>query len=313
MTRVEKLKESRDSLSVKFLEFTRVTSKGRTPAFFEGEDEKYYSIRIDSILPDISWSGINCGGKENVISMRTKIRRHETYRNRSCLFFVDSDFDDNKELSGFHDLYLTPCYSIENLYFTESAFARLLSAEFGINDVCNEHSCFSACMEKYLDLKSQYLDAIKEFNYLVKEIRAIERSGSPTGRLNINNVSIDDLVSVELSGVLKKYNENSPKSIFPELPEDLQVSLDSSKEYFGERRGEMWFRGKQNLEFYRIFVGRIKQDRCKKNSREIFKNKGNVKLQLTKANAISELSQYAETPQCLRDFLLNFQANSLAA
>ncbi len=313
MTRVEKLKESRDSLSVKFLEFTRVTSKGKTPAFFEGEDEKYYSIRIDSIRPDISWSGINCGGKANVISMRTRIRQHETYRNRSCLFFVDSDFDDNKELSGFDDLYLTPCYSIENLYITESAYARLLSAEFGINDVCNERNCFMACMEKYLDLKRQYLDAIKGFNYLVKEIRAIERSGTPSVRLNINNVSIDDLVSVELSGVLKNYNENFPKSIFPELPEGLQVSMDSSKEYFAERHEEMWFRGKQNLEFYRIFVGRIKQDRCKKNGRQIFKNKGNVKLQLTKANAISELSQYAETPQCLRDFLQNFQANSLAA
>lgn len=313
MTRVEKLKESRDSLSVKFLEFTRVTSKGKTPAFFEGEDEKYYSIRIDSIRPDISWSGINCGGKANVVSMRTRIRQHETYRNRSCLFFVDSDFDDNNELSGFDDLYITPCYSIENMYLTEGAFARLLSAEFGINEVCDEHNCFRECIEKFLDLRRQYLNAIKEFNYLVKEIRAIERSGTSAGRLNINNVSIDDLVSVELSGVLKKYNENSPKSIFPELSEDLQISLDSSKEYFAERCGEIWFRGKQNLEFYRIFVGRIKQDRCRKNGREIFKNKGNVKLQLTKANAISELSQYAETPQCLRDFLQNFQANSLAA
>ncbi|WP_430461858.1 DUF4435 domain-containing protein [Thalassolituus sp. LLYu03] len=313
MTRVEKLKESRDSLSVKFLEFTRVTSKGKTPAFFEGEDEKYYSIRIDNIRPDIVWTGINCGGKENVLSMRSKIRQHETYKSRSCLFFIDSDFDENKELSGLYDLYITPCYSIENLYFTESAFARLLSAEFGINDACNEDSCFYACMEKYRDLKCQYLDAIKGFNYLVKEIRSIERSGSPTGRLNINNVSIDDLVGVELSGVLKKYNENSPRSIFPELPEDLQVSLNDSKEYFGGRCGEMWFRGKQNLEFYRIFLGRLKQDRCNKNGREIFKNKGNVKLQLTKANAISELSQYAETPQCLRDFLLSFQANSLAA
>jgi len=313
MTRVEKLKESRDSLSVKFLEFTRATSKGRTPAFFEGEDEKYYSIRIDNIRPDINWSGINCGGKANVLSMRERIRRHETYRNHACLFFVDSDFDDNKEIVEFDDLYLTPCYSVENLYFTESAFSRLLSAEFGINDACIEHECFVACMEKYRDLKNQYLDAISGFNYLIKEIRVIERSGTLAGRLNINNVSIDDLVGIELSEVSKRYNENSPKLIFPELSEDLKVELDNSEEYFSDRHGERWFRGKQHLEFYRIFIGKIKVDRCKKSGREIFNKKGNVKLQLTKANAISELSQYAETPQCLRDFLQGFQKNSLAA
>lgn len=313
MTRVEKLKESRDSLSVKFLEFTRVTSKGKTPAFFEGEDEKYYSIRIDSIRPDISWSGINCGGKANVVSMRTRIRQHETYRNRSCLFFVDSYFDDNKELSGFDDLYLTPCYSVENLYFTENAFARLLSAEFGINDACDEHECFNTCMEKYRDLKNQYLAAISEFNYLVKEIRAIERSGASTGRLNINNVGIDDLVGIDLDRVIKKYNENSPRTIFSELSEELQICLDRSKAYFSEMHGENWFRGKQHLDFYRVFIGKIKLDRCKKDGRVIFQKKGNVKLQLTKANAISELSQYAETPQCLRNFLQKIQINSLAA
>ncbi len=313
MTRVEKLKESTNSLSVKFLEFTRVTSKGRMPAFFEGEDEKYYSIRIDNIRPDINWTGINCGGKANVVIMRERIKRHETYKNCSCLFFVDSDFDDNQELSRFHDLYVTPCYSIENLYFTESAFARVLSAEFGVNDTCSEHECFNQCMEKYRNLKNQYLEIIKEFNFLIREIRAMERSGVSVGRLNINNIGIDDLVSIDLSGVAKKYNENSPASIFPELSEELKINLDNSKEYFLGKHGEHWYRGKQHLDFYRIFLGKIKVDRCKKDGREIFQRKGNVKLQLTKSNTISELSQYADTPQCLRNFLQNFEVNSLAA
>ncbi|MBS0925997.1 hypothetical protein JK188_16050, partial [Providencia sp. JGM181] len=91
--------------------------------------------------------------------------------------------------------------------------------------------------------------------------------------------------------------------IFSELPSDLIINLDESKCYLENLNGELWFRGKQNLEFFRIFLQKIKEDRCKKTGRCIFKEKGNVRLQLSKLNCISELSQYAETPKCLHEFL----------
>jgi hypothetical protein len=59
----------------------------------------------------------------------------------------------------------------------------------------------------------------------------------------------------------------------------------------------------------RIFLTQLKADRNIKAGRKVFKEKGNVKLQLTKGNTISELSQYADTPQCLRDFLLRQNFN----
>lgn len=313
MSRVEKLKQSRDSLSVKFLEFTRIVSKGKVAAFFEGEDEKYYSIRINTIRPDITWAGVNCKGKSNVIGIRERIKGHQTYEKYSCLFFVDSDFDDNQSLSELSDLYITPCYSIENLYFSQAAFARVLSAEFGVNDTCDEHECFEICMKKYNEIKSQYLTCIQGFNYLIKEIRLMESSSDSVGRLNINNVNIDDLVSIDLCRVTKEYLESSPNSIFPELAEDLVISYEKSKEYFKNRDGELWYRGKQNLDFYRVFLSKLKADRSRKNDREVFSNRGNVKLQLTKSNAISELSQYADTPSCLKCFLESFELDNQAA
>src|SRR5690606_22169187 len=121
--------------------------------------------------------------------------------------------------------------------------------------------------------KNHYLEIIKEFNFLIREIRFIERSGGSVGRLNINNIGIYDLVGIDLSGVEKKYNENSPASIFPELSEELKINLDNSKEYFSGKPGEHWYRGKQHLDFYRIFLGKIKVDRCKKDGREIFQRK----------------------------------------
>lgn len=313
MSRVDTLKRSRESLSVKFLEFTRVISKRKIPAFFEGEDEKYYSIRINAIRPDIKWAGVNCKGKSNVIDMRNRIKRHDTYKNYSCFFFVDSDFDDNGELQDYGDVYLTPCYSVENLYFTDAAFSRVLSAEFGLSDTCDEHECFERCVSRYGEIKTQYLELIKGFNLLVKEIRLMEQAGDSAGRLNINNLNIDKLIDVGLFNVTKIYDESIPRSMFPELPEEIEISLERSHDYFKDKDGELWYRGKQNLEFYRIFLMKLKSDRCKKDDREIFDAKGNVKLQLTKANIISELSQYADTPDCLKMFLESFETNNQAA
>lgn len=313
MSRVEDLVKSRDSLSVKFLEFTRIVSKSRFAVFFEGEDEKYYSVRINTIRPDISWGGVNCKGKSNVINMRKRIRQHSTYSKHPCLFFVDSDFDDNQEILGLSDTYLTPCYSVENLYISEAAFSRILSAEFGINDACDEHECFQYCLSKYSTIKSQYLEEIAGFNLLVKELRFMEQAGDLNGRLNINNLNIDDLVTIDLSYVSRNYSESAPSSIFPELPEDLEVSFERSQEYFAGKNKEHWYRGKQNLEFFRVFLVKLKNDRCRKNDREIFSSRGNVKLQLTRSNVISELSQYADTPACLKSFLEGFRNDSQAA
>ncbi|HHT8313062.1 TPA: hypothetical protein ACT24S_002434 [Yersinia enterocolitica] len=67
MSRVDILTAARVTPSVKFLEFTRVySSKGKEycVSFFEGEDAKYYTVRINNILPPQQFTSINCGGKK---------------------------------------------------------------------------------------------------------------------------------------------------------------------------------------------------------------------------------------------------------
>ena len=313
MSRVIELSQARDSLSVKFMEFTRVSkSKNKIAIFFEGEDEKYFSVRINNIRPDIYWTGINCGGKRKVIALREKIRTHAFYKKAACLFFIDADFDDNSEYSSFYDTYVTPCYSVENLYIKTSAFRRVLNAEFGISEACESSSCFNLCVTMYENAKEDYLNKIADFNFIIRELRIMERCNDIKTTLNINNISFDSLIKINLDKIEKNYNEQCPKSIFTEIEDDINIDLSPSKEYFSKKSHEIWFRGKQHLEFMRIFLTQLKTDRTIKNGRKIFKEKGNVKLQLTKANAISELSQYAETPQCLRDFLLSQNLESRA-
>lgn len=305
MSRVEILKKSRNSISVKFLEFTRIISKkkNRVAVFFEGEDEKYYSVRINTIRPDITWSGINSQGKSNVLSLRDKIRNHSTYKEAPCIFFVDSDFDENTAISKYSDTYITPCYSIENLYMSDKVFENILNAEFGLSDTTEDHQCYENALNTYKKTKKSYLISIREFNYLIKEIRRLENENKLKTKLNINNLSIEKLITIRLGKASKIYNENNPKEIFPELPDNKKISLQASQEYFNDLSEELWFRGKQHIDFLRIFLSHLKTDRSSKKARIVFKDKGKVRLNLTKANTISELSQYAETPYCLRKFL----------
>ncbi|BEM32304.1 hypothetical protein SME06J_09960 [Serratia marcescens] len=313
MSRVETLVKSRDNLSVKFMEFTRIASKNMYAIFFEGEDEKYYSVRINSIRPDLKWSGVNCGGKCNVLNIRKKIRTHQVYATALSMFFVDADFDDNSELTECFDVYVTPCYSVENFYTSKEAFVRVLSAEFGVNEFSDTGSCFNNAIDAFKETKDSYLDAIKEFNFLIRELRLKENRSELIGRLNINNVKFESLIKVDIGRVEKLYDEKIPNSIFPDLSDGLDLQLDNSKQYFSDMSTEKWFRGKQNLEFLRVFIDQIKIERCKKGERKIFKDKGNVKLQTTKGNFISELSQYADTSPCLLDFLRKQEAQCYAA
>ncbi|WP_059019372.1 DUF4435 domain-containing protein [Vibrio coralliirubri] len=307
MSRVNTLNKAKDALSVKFLEFTRAVSRenGRFAVFFEGEDEKYFSVRLNNINPSLSWVGIKCGGKGNVKKMREKIRSHSVYSDSCCMFFVDADFDDNGDLSNFSDTYVTPSYSVENFYISSTVLRRILNAEFGISEICNEYQCFENVVNHYESHLEQYLENISEFNYLIKTLRDLEKQKILQSQLNLNQLKLEDLLNISLTSVNKVYDHEVPHSIFPSLPEGLDINTGSAKVALDGQCKSLWFRGKQNLEFFRIYLTNLKTDRCKKSDRVLFKDRGNVKLQLSKANILSELSQYAETPECLSAFINN--------
>jgi len=304
MSRVQAMAQERHNISVKYTEFMRIIAKKKFPICFEGEDEKYYSIRISNLC-SLDWVGINCGGKSKVIGLREKIRQSEAYSNKNVLFFIDHDFDNNDKARNFKDTYITPCYSIENFYFSEEVFKKILKSEFNIGEYDEDNTCYRNAIESFKKVKIDFINAITDFNNLIYFLRKKEVAGELLTNLNINNIDINDLVGISISSVEKKYNITEYRNIFPELPENLQIDLNYSIDYFQDRCKEKYFRGKQNLEFLRVFLTALKQDRGSKTNRKIFREKGRVKLQLSKANIVSELSQYADTPVCLQEFLTN--------
>ena len=306
MSRVELLAESRDNSSVKFSQLIRIVSRLKKIAIvFEGEDERYYSMRLNNSIRSSDWEGINAGGKKKVIKLRELVREHEVYSDAKCLFFVDSDFDDNSSISNFQDLYITPCYSIENLYLSEEVFKSIINAEFHLSESMDIIQDYEKAMSLYRTTKNQYLEAISNFNYMIRGLRELEKNGLISGKLNINNINFDSLVTIGLGSVVTNYDKNDPKSLFPNLDSNITIDLEVSEAYFSNKSKELWFRGKQNMEFLREFLTKLKTDRAKKKDRFIFKERSKVKLTLATGNTISELSHYAETPECFKNFLEN--------
>lgn len=126
MLREKNLTQAMGTGSAAFLRFTRIhKSKLRYLfCFFEGEDAKYYGVRIKENLPEVDWEGISCGGKLKVEEVYNVLKIHEnpSYQVAKKAFFIDRDFDEPLSEELRKDIYETPCYSIENFYTTEDCF-----------------------------------------------------------------------------------------------------------------------------------------------------------------------------------------------
>ncbi|MDA5564625.1 DUF4435 domain-containing protein [Cobetia sp. MMG027] len=309
MDRVDYMMLEEGSEIVGFMEFTRLDAKNKVVAFFEGEDEKYYASKIDVCCRGLLWGSVRCGGKSKVIGIRDAIRAHPIYNSKKCMFFVDRDFDDNSKVLQYDDVYITPYHSIENFYFSRDLIERVLSAEFNLSEGGPEHQCFNKAMNVYDKTASEYIAAIRPFNVMVSFYQdAIDRE-IIKGQLNLKNIKFDSLVKVELGKVVRLKEYEDVKSIFP----NLEDSCDKLKvvDNFDVENPAMSFRGKENLEFVRVFLLKLKADRCEPEQmkRTVFRNKSNVRLQLSKANLLTELSGYASVPDCLVNYLEEFYCN----
>ena len=133
MSRKDKMIEQTDCVEAIFMSYTQQKSSQKMILFFEGKDDfKYYYPRIYSIYNE-KYINYNCNGKENVLKIY-KMIIEQTVENSEVIkmFFVDKDYDDNSNIDN-NDIYITPTYSIENLYFTDLAIESMIRIEMGLS------------------------------------------------------------------------------------------------------------------------------------------------------------------------------------
>jgi hypothetical protein len=290
------------------MDFIKAVSRNRAilVCFFEGEDEKYFSIRLNTILPEVKWTGVNCGGKSNVISLRDNIRSHTQYKDSYVAFFIDNDFGDDV-VDKEDDFYVTSCYSIENLYTRLETFENIITAEFGMSEFCSESNDFDIATSIFKERLAEFCNAMLPFNIWIKAHRIIEKSTTDkSNQLNLNNLKIEDLVSISLTKIYPVYDCENVSNLFSNSFTITAEQYAESETYFCQQEQglEEFLRGKQQLEFLRVLLTHLREERSKK-SNTTFSKRTHIKLQLSKANTLSELSQYAVTPNCLATYLNN--------
>lgn len=303
ISRANILRESRQDKSVKFLEFMKLYSKNPNQliCFFEGDDAKYFCVRIAILLNNRQWAPINCRGKGQVLELFALVSGHAEYSKCRAGYFVDRDFDPPLSAETRRNVYETPCYSIENFYTSVDCFKRILQSEFGITDGYDDGTVLERCCDLFNLTQKLFHDAITELNAWI----CLQRNEyKDSDRLNLRGVRLDKFVAIGLGAVNKLYSIPELKEIFPVAPAIDETLLAGKIAEFTQSDRKSLFRGKYEIEFMRIILLRFMDD-FRSDAPQFFPRRGNVGYALSRENLVSELSQYADYPNCLKDYLLN--------
>ena len=194
---------------------------------------------------------------------------------------------------GISSIYETPCYSVENFYTSVKCFSEILRAEFKLTELDDN---FERCISLYTKLQEEFHNAVELLNTWI----ACHRDRS--SNLKISNLSVFEFIYIDLNQVLARYTVDDLSNKFPDIPQISQQELDTKKSELLANSRQKSFRGKFEIEFFRKILQKL-IDEANKGNPLYFTRKIKVVLSLTERNIISDLAQYADTPDCLYSYL----------
>jgi hypothetical protein len=302
MNRADKQRQARTEYSVTWTKFIQAFGKdaSRLFCFFEGSgDLEYYDVRIRNITDNPK--EFDCDGKKNVRTLYGLIVGNQKYQQAWVAFFIDKDFDDLQELPRDDRMYITPGYAIENFYVSPAAFGRMLRVRFTLTTV-NWPDDLEGAHEEVIELYKQRLE---EFNDVVEELNAwmylqrlAEKQQKQQKKVNFNSINLKSCFNVQLDKIEKKYTlDYLAKTVSGSYPLDEKDVIEQAQKFHNIDRTAL-FRGKCEIEFLYQFITRLQ-----KVPRPSFLLTVKHDLNLSKEKITADLSQYADTPGCLRHFL----------
>ncbi|MFK7780354.1 MAG: DUF4435 domain-containing protein [Candidatus Gracilibacteria bacterium] len=298
---IEELRQNREIAPVAYTKFILSCSLNKYSiyCFFEGdEDKRYYRIRIKK-----EFENFTCGGKDNVKKVFELINNHDEYKSKKTLFFTDKDYSKEKTINN---IYVTPCYSIENFYSNADILVNILQHEFNLKTTDND---YQRIIRKYQILQKKFHEELLIFNTWLACQNDIR-----TEKACKTYLSIDDTVKSYFQGIVKKSlvgiknfddlkNITFIEKIFPEAPKIEEKQFSNKIKKFQEDDYNCIFRGKFEIKFMISFLQQLKNEIGRKSSESIFECKQKCTLEFKSENIISTLSQYAVTPTCLENFI----------
>ncbi len=309
MNRIDKMLEESESEPSIFTQYVQSDDR-KIFLFFEGKDDsKYYRSRIDSMLrcrwvayasSDSKYDSANvttycCQSKEGVLTLYWMItNRTNASDSKKKMFFVDCDYDDNNYDES---IFVTPTYSIENLYFSNQAIKSMLHDEMGVSD---ESENDKNDLEQALDYLLMKRDGIIQdilygnacYSLIIKKKNLLEN------KTKINLTPI------------KEYKDVKEIKEFKDIKNRIELPFDITEDEIEQERSKLasnpvkLIRGKYLLEIMPDHILKVAEELNKKES-TLFPNskKWKVRINTSKYTLISDFSQYADTPDELTEYI----------
>ncbi len=283
--------ESTDTVPFhRFVLLTNSYGNNHIYCFVEGYDLPYYKPRIE-LISNKGCSCIDSGGKKNVISVNQLIRQKNEYSNYKILYMVDSDYDDN---SNVHDsIYITPCYSIENFYGTLDCYKKLIEGTYHIYE---DNPKYSLCIELYNRLSADFINATSCYcawyrctkQKVHHEVELKESFPERYATFNANSI------------VKANYNLSILNNDYPNVDDVTIDELNESLEFIDNRIINI--RGKYVMQFIEFIIQLLNRD--SRTNKKYTESK--VDFEQNRKTLIARLSTYADTPTCLRNYVMNY-------
>jgi hypothetical protein len=291
----ELIEASKNSPSVSFHKFV-LLSRGRENhlfCFFEGNDSVYYSSRIKASC-STEYHPISCGNKKAVLGVYLMLN-NDVYKKYKKAFFVDSDFDDH---IGNPEIFETPCYSVENFYVNTYTIKEILKNEFKLIEEDESFQSVISLFEKQLN---EFNQATLLFNAWYAALKS--KNSTKSIKVSLDDKLPKDFVCVKVGEIKSKYTLANIKEHFKECLEEVtEDEVEKSRQVLCSKDLSNCLRGKFQFWFLYEFLNYIIED--SNTSNKIMKTK--TKFNLNRGQMISQLSQYAYTPQELRTYLQKF-------
>lgn len=307
---VNKLIAESNSVQTYYTEFILKLNKNNNDlfCFFEGRDDnKYYGIRIRNYT-ERNYDFVCCDGKENVLDLESLLSSKEEYKNLDLLYFVDMDYSAKIENPK---IYTVPSYAIENQYTYESSLKSILETEFSLSDT---HSDYTRVLDLFKDLQDNFNNKTLLLNSWLACQSDLREQNNPKNYLNIDNTVSSYFNNpvktnlVHLKDLSDLDSKDKIESLFSNAPKIDNEILQSKLDYFQQANKNCVFRGKFQFAFFISFLSRLKEEICKKDS-TLFDTKHKCTLRFEYSTALTTLSSYASTPECLTEYLKSKRKN----
>ena len=261
--------------------------------FVENYDLSFYPHRVEDILGNKA-TGIPCDGKKNVLNVFTLIKSKPEYNKYSTRFFVDADFDDNSGID--QHVYVTTCYSIENLFTDEEVIARVLESEYQIRPQ-DTHGKHKKCLDLYRNELNEFHQAVLLYNawYRAEKQRGLSHENS----VNLGATVPSDMLNLTIGAISATYTKETLESKYPMAhkltDEEIQINSD-----FLSLNPQM-HRGKFEIQFLDKFFEFLNKDA--RGARQYVVNTKGVSID--RKRMISNFEKYVSTPDDMREYVLN--------